>query len=326
MLLVLTFDAAGIIVRTEDLRPATRRAAKKQQRHPDWSPKRLATGQKRNRKRMAQVAAVYAIEPYVREPEDIVRELRRIQDTTARRPRPRPANKRAWASVKKDAGQVIDVAFQEALRRDPEQRRRWVVLVDGSEAQLDLVRAAAAKVGVDIEIVLDLLHMLEYLWKAAHCFHLHGTVEAERWVTERLVMLLDGADASAVAGGIRRSATLQGLEERKGVDDCAAYLCKYRALIRYAEAIEQGWPIATGVIDGACRYLVRDRMDKTGARWSVDGAEAVLRLRALRANGDFEDYWQYHLRAEHDRNHASRYDGKNVPNPLPTRGHLRRVK
>lgn len=200
------------------------------------------------------------------------------------------------------------------------------MLVDGSETQLDLVRSAAAKVRVDVEIVLDLLHVLEYLWKAAHCFHLHGTVEAERWVTERLVMLLDGVDASAVAGGIRRSATLQGLEERTGVDACADYLRKYRALIRYAEAIAQGWPIATGVIEGACRYLVRDRLDKTGARWSVDGAEAVLRLRALRANGDFEDYWRYHLRAEHDRNHASRYEGKSVPNPLPTRGHLRRVK
>ena len=326
MLLVLTFDAAGIIVRTEDLRPATRRAAEKRAREERWPPKRLAKGQKRNRKRMAQVAVVYGVEPFVREPEDIVRELRPLGEASANKRRPRPVNKRAWASVAEEPSAVIDVAFAEGLRRDPERRRRWVVLVDGNETQLDLIYAAARKVGVDITIMVDLMHVLEYLWKASHCFNPDGTTEAEEWVTKRLVMLLDGVDPSDVAGGIRRSATLLELEDRAAVDDCADYLCKYRHYIRYGEAIAAGLPIATGVVEGACRYLVRDRMDKTGARWSVEGAEAVLRLRALRANGDFDAYWQHHLAAEYQRNHASRYDRNAVPNPLPTRRHLHRVK
>lgn len=139
-------------------------------------------------------------------------------------------------------------------------------------------------------------------------------------------MLLDGVDASAVAGGIRRSATLQQLENRDGVDVCADYLIKYRSLIQYAAALRDGLPIATGVIEGACRYIVRDRMDKTGARWSVAGAEAVLKLRALRTNGDFDAYWQHHTAAEYERNHASRYADANVPSPLPSKRHLRRIK
>lgn len=326
MLLVLTFDAAGIVVRTEDLRPATRRAAEKRATEERWPPKRLSKGEKRNRKRMAQVAVVYGVEPFVREPEDVVRELRPADDAGAKKPRPRPVNKRAWASVVEDPAVVIDAAFAEALRRDPGRQRRWVVLVDGHETQLGLVHAAARKIGVDVTILVDLIHVLEYLWKAAHCFAADGTTEAEEWVTKRLVMLLDGVDPSDVAGGIRRSATLLGLERRAAVDDCADYLCKYRHHIRYGEAIAAGLPIATGVVEGACRYLVRDRMDKTGARWSAAGAEAVLQLRALRANGDFDAYWTHHLAAEYERNHASRYAHGAVPNPLGTRRHLRRVK
>ena len=79
--------------------------------------------------------------------------------------------------------------------------------------------------------------------------------------------------------------------------------------------------------EAACRYLVKDRMDRTGACWSLEGAEAVLRLRALRASGDFDEYWHFHLASEKDRNHASRYADGEIPDPLPARKrHLRRIK
>jgi hypothetical protein len=225
--------------------------------------------------------------------------------------------------------QVIDDAFQEALRRDPDRKRRWVVLVDGNETQLELVYRAAAKAKVEITVVLDVIHVLEYLWKASYCFHKDGTKEAEEWVHKRLLMLLSGTSSSDVAAGMMRSATLQKLEKREAVDACASYLCKYRDLLHYDEALMAGLPIATGVIEGACRYLVRDRMDRTGARWSLHGAEAVLKLRALRTSGDWDAYWQFHCRAEHQRNHALRYEGGSAPSPHPSpkpSGHLRRVK
>lgn len=329
LLLVLTFDGAGVVMRHEDLRPATRKAAEQKQSEPRWPPKRLSKGEKRNRKRMAQVAAVYGIESFPRTPEDILRDLRPAQDATPKRPRPKPVHKRAWASVEVDPVQVIDDAFQEALRRDPDRRRRWVVLVDGNETQLELVYRAAAKAKVELTVLLDVIHVLEYLWKASYCFHKDGTKDAEDWVHKRLLMLLSGTSPSDVAAGMARSATLQGLDRREAVDACAAYLCKYRDLLRYDEALMAGLPIATGVIEGACRYLVRDRMDRTGARWSLHGAEAVLKLRALRTSGDWDAYWQFHGRAEHQRNHTSRYMGGSVPSPHPSpksSGHLRRVK
>ena len=132
-----------------------------------------------------------------------------------------------------------------------------------------------------------------------------------------------------VAGGIRRSATRRGLEgkAREAVDRCANYLLKNAGYLKYDTYLAKGFPIATGVIEGACRYLVKDRMEVTGARWSLAGAEAVLRLRALQASGDFDAYWHFHERQESLRNHAERYaEGKVVPVRGPKRPHLKRVK
>ena len=177
-----------------------------------------------------------------------------------------------------------------------------------------------------------MVHVLEYLWKAAYCFCPEASREAEAWVTDPLRLLLTGHDPCQVVAGIRRSATRQGLLKtaRLAADKCAFYLKNNRAYLGYAEALRQGFPIATGVIEGACRYVVKERMDRTGARSSLAGAEAVLRLRALVTNGDFDEYWRFHLQQARERNHRSRYANGTVPNPLPglrsARSRLRRIK
>jgi hypothetical protein len=316
-LLVLSFDGKGVPMLHRDLRPATKKAAEKKAATRHTRPcKRLASGEKRHRKRMAEVAAVYGLRAVPRTPADIVGELHVTKD--ARPARPTPVSKRVWASPRQDLQEVIEEGFQEGLRRDPTRALRWVVLADGNETQLEQIEQAARKFQVEITIVLDIIHVLEYLWKAAYDFHCDGTPEAEAWVQTRLCMLLEGVSPSDVAGGIRRSATLQGLVERRATDRCADYLCKYRDLMDYAGALRDGLPIATGVIEGACRSLVKDRMERAGARWSLEGAEAVLRLRALRASGDFEAYWTFHLDQEFTRNHASRYAHGTVPDPMPS--------
>ena len=85
------------------------------------------------------------------------------------------------------------------------------------------------------------------------------------------------------------------------------------AYLHYPTVLKKGWPIATGIIEGACRHLVKDRMDLTGARWGLHGAEAVLKLRAIRCNGDFDAYWSYHLGKEQRRVHRSRYADNRIP-------------
>jgi hypothetical protein len=89
-------------------------------------------------------------------------------------------------------------------------------------------------------------------------------------------------------------------------------LLKNKERFDYATALANGWPIATGIIEGACRHLVKDRMDLTGARWSLDGAEAVLRLRSLRTSGDFEEYMAFHHRQERQRNYGLAPQNKDI--------------
>lgn len=330
--LVLTTDGKGIVMRHEDLRPQTKRAA---QKYTPKLRKRLSKGEKRNRKRMSQVVAVYTVGRFVRTPEEVVGELDSVGGDEAparKRKRPKPEHKRVWASVEKDPNEVIDEMVAEGFRRDPQERKRWVVLIDGSEHQYDLVHDTLLSANVEATFVLDVIHVLEYLWKASHAFFGEASVEGERWVTERLLRVLQG-EAVHVAAGIRRSATLRGLRGRKRelADTCADYLLTNAELMHYDEYLADGLPISTGVIEGACRHLVKDRMDITGARWSLEGAEAVLRLRALRASGDFEEYWRFHEAREHERNHASRYAANEAPaikRPVagPRRGHLRLVE
>ncbi|MCA1702509.1 MAG: ISKra4 family transposase, partial [Actinobacteria bacterium] len=101
--------------------------------------------------------------------------------------------------------------------------------------------------------------------------------------------------------------------QRTGAEACVRYLTNTGPYLDYPTALAQGWPIATGVIEGACRHLIKDRMDLTGARWSLPGAEAVLKLRALHSNGDFDDYWNYHLTQEKHRIHKACYQNGVIP-------------
>ncbi len=308
-LLVLSSDGKGVVVLHRYLREATRKAAEAEVHKLGG---RLSPGEKKNRKRRATVAAVYSVAPFIRTPEDILADLRPVRSVG--KPRPKARNKRVWASIEKEQVEVIATMFDEAERQDPLHRRHWVVLVDGDRYQIADIEKEAARRGVEVTIVLDLIHVLEYLWKAAWCFFEKGNTEAQTWVTERAAAILEGK-SSDVAAGIRRSATLQELrkEERKGVDVCCDYLIAKRPYLHYDEYLAAGFPVSTGVIEGACRHLISDRLDITGARWGVPCAEAVLRLRSLRSSGDFEAYWAFHLSKEHQRNHRSRYAGGVIP-------------
>jgi len=307
--LVLSCDGKGVVMRPDGLRPATAKAA------TTTSPKlatRLSKGEKRGRKRMAEVGAIYDTTPIPRTPADILPG----NDTQRRDATKGPTARNKWltASVVDDAATVVAQIFDEADRRDPDHARTWVALVDGNNHQIDRIHAEAHARKVAVPIIIDFVHVLEYLWKAAWCFHAEGDPAAEAWVRRRAQTVLAGG-ATRVAGTLRRAATRAGLEpaRRANSDTCATYLTNKRAHLDYPTALKQGWPIATGIIEGACRHLVKDRMDLTGARWGLHGAEAVLKLRALRCNGDFETYWRYHLAQEHRRVHQSRYADNTVP-------------
>ncbi|MCH8982219.1 ISKra4 family transposase [candidate division KSB1 bacterium] len=294
-LLALTCDGKGVVMRQEDLRPATQKAAKAS-KHKKQT--RLSRGEKRSRKRMATVASVYDIAPHRRSADSIIGSKEENFQP------PKPGNKRVWASVEKSPREVIEEMFAEARRRDPNQRREWVVLVDGQPAQLKTLHQVMKKQKIKATIIMDFIHVLEYLWKAAYCFFDESSQEAEDWVQERALKVLNG-EAGQVAAGIRRRSTKRNLnaKERKNADKCSDYLLKYKSYFRYDKYLAAGYPIATGVIEGACRYLIKDRMDITGARWGLQGAEAVIKLRAIIASNDFEEYFSFHKNQQRAKNY-----------------------
>ena len=307
--LVLSCDAKGVVMRPEALREQTKRQAASSEHKLKT---RLSRGEKRNRKRMAEVAAVYEVAPKVRAPADILPAT--DQEREDARAGPEAKNKWVCASVTDDAARVIARMFDQAERRDGDHQRSWVVLVDGNNHQIDRVKKEAKKRGVKVTILVDCVHVMEYLWDAAWCFFEEGDPAAERWVAEKMRAVLDG-QASTVAAAIRRKATSRqlGADKRKNADNAADYLLNKRPYLDYPTALANGWPIATGVIEGACRHLVKDRMDITGARWGLQGAEAVLKLRALKSNNDFDSYWRFHLTQERKRVHEARYAGGIIP-------------
>jgi hypothetical protein len=305
--LVLSVDGKGIVMRPDSLRPATEKAAAAATTKLET---RLSKGEKRYRKRLAEVGAVYDLEPVPRTSADVL--ASNHGDDAA--PAPRATAKWVTASVVESAAEVIGKVFDEAERRDPGHERRWVALVDGNRHQIDCIEAQAEQRKVSVAVVVDLIHVLEYLWGAVWCFFAEGDATAEDWVRDRALAVLEGK-ARDVAAGIRRRATTAGLSttKRKKADACARYLVNKADYLDYPTALAAGWPIASGVIEGTCRYLVADRMDITGARWSVEGAEAVLKLRAVRCNGDFDAYYQFHQDQERRRVHESRYADGVIP-------------
>jgi hypothetical protein len=258
---------------------------------------RLGKGQKRSKKKEAVVTSLYSIAPYHRTPADVVAAL--LQDPRRPEPatRPRPVDKEVHATLEGKTVALTRLQQRAAQRRDtpPEQR---VALTDGAEALQEQVRVHFPA----HTLVLDIIHATEYLWAAATGLLGETHPERKAWVRARLEQVVGGATGTVIA---ELEATAQAAEltatQRKVLLTTAGYYRRNQAYMQYDAYLAQGWPIGTGVVEGACGHLVKDRMEQAGMRWTPDGAQAVLDLRAVRLNGDWDAYWQYHRQQQHAR-------------------------
>jgi hypothetical protein len=264
---------------------------------------------------MAELVCVYDLTPVERTVEDIVPTPSEIADRGDGQPQaparaPKATGKWLCASITDDICSVIAAGFDEATRRDPEHTRDWVALVDGNTTQLNAICNQATTRGVKVTILIDWLHVAGYLWDAAKAFYntetTTGTNQARDWVHEHSRTILHG-NANKVAKQIQTRILRSKLTatQRKQALKTATYLTNKAPHLDYPTALANGWPIATGVIEGACRHLVQDRLGITGARWGLPTAEAILTLRATTTNGDFDNYWQHHQQHQHHRTYPT---------------------
>jgi hypothetical protein len=268
-------------------------------------------GQRANQKRMATVGAVYTVAPYVRRPEEVVAALFRDPDYQPE-PRPEPCHKHVWASLPQTEPKPqssIDVVFGwlqwELAQRNPHLRRPTVYLCDGQKA-LWQARAEYLPDENAVEI-LDLLHVTPRLWEAGKLFYGERSPEVIPFVRQRLTQVLEGKVATVIRG-LRRLAAKRELggAKKKAIGRICAYLNKNRERLRYDEYLRKGYPIASGVIEGACRHLIKDRMERAGMHWTLEGAQAMLDLRSVYIGGQWEAYHNDRIDQETERLHPHR--------------------
>ncbi len=304
-ILVVSADGKGVPMRRpleQRLREeagaaATAQAVSERSAPPRAAPQEAGAPRRCGKKQMAYVGAVYSIAPFVRTAEDVLDEVRRRQRSPQR---PRPVQKRLRAQMTRiHEGEAmsaapflfIDMAV-ECQQRDPQRKKTLVCLMDGERQLWDLQEEWFRRaVGI-----LDLFHALKRLWEVAHCLHDEQSAEASEFVTHHLEMLLQGRVVYVFRNfrSLIQRHDLKG-SRKKTLESAITYYENNREHMRYDEYLAAGYPIASGVIEGACHHFVKDRMEGAGMRWELEGAQAMLSLRAIYLNGQWSDFIDYRI-------------------------------
>jgi hypothetical protein len=286
-LLVVSFDGKGVPMIKEE---AVKLKAK------------LGTGEKRQKKKEALVGVSYTVDAKPRSPEALAEVLVDPEAARARRRRedtrddaPRAQQVRRVASLGRTKPQVMELIKADAERRDPQHRKPLVILLDGA---LGLWRLAPQlfKPWKRVTCVLDILHVVGYLWSAANALFGETSQASKRWVRQKLTEILRSR-VGYVIGGLRQILTKQRL--RKSVRETLAkvitFFHNHRRWMQYDAYLAAGLPVGTGVVESACGSVVKHRMEGEGKRWSLEGAEAMLTLRSLKKShdNDLRDYWRF---------------------------------
>ena len=301
---VASGDGKGIIIRKpqDESEPAA----------PSILPP-ATKGPKPGRKNVSIVGTLYSVDPYVRTPEQMLdilfRETPRPKDEP---PRPRPCGKHVWAALDEewvdDDGKVyplpglhttFDWLSDEWRKRDPQHSRPLVTLMDGEHRLWDIADLYLTTGGhPDDAEVLDIMHVAEYLWGAAAALETCREHQ-EAFFYERMGRILQG-EVRKVITNLRTLATRRQLrgEKRKSITAACGYFENNADRMQYDEYLRKGYPIASGAVEGACRHLVKDRLERTGMRWVREGAQAMLNLRSLWINGEWDDYQQHYINTE----------------------------
>jgi hypothetical protein len=260
-------------------------------------PVRLGKGQKRGTKKDAVVTGLYTIAPYPRTPQAVVGAVLQEPGCPAPAARPRPEGEELWATLAGKAVAMSRLAQRVAQREGPHLQQR-VALTDGAEALQQQVVSHVP----EHPLGLELIHATEYLWDTANALLGETHLQRLAWVRAYLEALLAGQTDAVITAleAEGKDPACTGTQRQAG-RRTVGYYQRNQPYMHYDEYLACGWPIGTGVVEGACGHLVKDRMEQSGMRWRKAGAQAVLDLRAVRLNGHWEAYWPFHRQQQHQR-------------------------
>ncbi|NNF96963.1 MAG: ISKra4 family transposase, partial [Halobacteria archaeon] len=300
-LMVCSADGKGVPLRGQG------EASTKKDSNPLSAPKKE---EKSGQKKVSLVGATYTVDPYKRTPEEVLQALFSDSQQSCEPPpsRPKPLFKHVRASLLRDAAdtskpsydEIFDWLAQEVGNRNPDGCKPVVFIMDGQESLWNAAQGYLPDITL-IEI-LDLLHVCLYVWNAAHLFFKKKSKAASGFAKENILRILSG-DVNRVIRGLRWKGTHEKLSKKRleKLEKICGYFENNRHRMAYNEYLEAGYPIASGVIEGACRHVVKDRMERSGMRWILDGAHAMLGLRCIHLSGCWDEFTRFRIKRETER-------------------------
>ena len=292
---VIGFDGKGV--------PVIKKEAARIQARP-------GKGEKRQKTKEAIVGVSYTVDPKVRTPREVAENLvypekSRKTDTSkeqdVKASRVRAANPRRIASLERSKKDVMMEIVEDAKVRNPDNGKPLVAVMDGALCLWSALSAILA--GVKWVGILDIIHVVEYLWKVANSLYGENTFEGKKWVYDHLMAILQGR-VGRVIGGMKqvlnkRKKLKSG--QKKALREAIKYFENHRQWMRYDDYLAAGYPIGSGVVESTCGHTVKKRMEGTGRRWSIAGAESTLLLRSIYTSNDWDAYWDNHREQEQKR-------------------------
>ena len=305
-LMVVQADGKGVVIRTQS----------QSADNPDVQSRAPHQGGKNNKeeksekKKMALVGAAYTVDRFIRTPEQVLQAL--FRDTAKKEDhppsRPKPQYKHVRASLLRDAidtmrpsyNEIFGWLAQEVEQRNPSGEKPMPCIMDGQ----DSLWAALPEYfpNLDLIPILDIIHVCSYVWDASYLFYDKQDPEAVGFAKERILRLLKGELEGVIRGlrwkGTHAKLTGKGLEKLERV---CGYFENNRHRMAYDQYLAAGYPIASGVIEGACRNVVIDRMEHSGMHWVLDGAHAMLGMRCIELSGAWDEFMRFRIQRECER-------------------------
>lgn len=297
----------GLLVCTADSKGVPMRRGAPQARIEGARPSK---GVRPGGKKMALLGSVYTVEAHLRTPQEVLEALFHPPGTDSKPVprRPQPCFKRVRAGLLRDAAEstqpqlqaIFGWMAQEVARRDPQGTKPLVLVMDGEETLWKAGLKHLPESRFEVTEVLDLLHASSYLWQAASLFHPPDSPQSLPWVKQQLGLLLEGK-VNTVIEALRRQGTVLSAQRQQALEGICGYFEHHAHRMAYDEYLAAGYPIASGVIEGACRCVVNDRMERSGMRWVLEGAHAMLGLRSISLSGLWEEFMAFRIAQESER-------------------------
>lgn len=274
--------------------------------------RRLGRGEKLSTMEMATVSVVSSFAPKVRTTAAIVDSLmgtvenKEINNGVAKK---QSENDNSWHKNIHRRGHLgqqkksIEYGINQIKQRMVNPNSRFVIPIDAGAGLEPKILECVREMGLENQfdgIILDIIHVNEYIWEAATAILGEKSKFKSKWVRTVLTDLLESKTDKVIKGlELTRDKGDFSDSKKKRIQTTITYFTNHKHKMDYKYFLGKGYPISSALVESACGHLVKERMEQSGMRWSSVGAQNILDLRAVKINGDLEDFMKFVSKNQH---------------------------